>query len=230
MIEIKEYTTTEFRKITGVTKHHWETEKDSFLNYCRQYFEFDCYKKGRAYCYNITNIIQEWKPYCGKKDMEAMLKFYKEETYRIVKAQPRNTGSNVARILEKEDNNPFNHALGTMTNYVRPSLKSQFEQDDIDKAWCELVGDIYEPLTDEQLGYLYEDCFEEAPFNKQDLLNKMGDLAAGTLSREEVGDVMISYLKSPFEACMQKFKEKYGFRPIMVPLWYEKVQFEKETV
>lgn len=221
MIELKEYTTSEFRAVTQVSKHHWETEKDKFLEYCKNYFEFETYKSGRIQYYRIFKIYQEWKPYPGKKDIEAITKFYKEETYRIVKAQPRNTGSNVVRILEKEDRNPFNHASSTMGNYIRPSLKNQFKNDESERAWCHLVGSVYELLTEEELNYLQNECFEKAPFSKKELMDKMADVTAGTVSKEEAGDIMVAYLTSPFEACMQKFKEKYGFRPIRVPLWYE---------
>jgi hypothetical protein len=114
-----------------------------------------------------------------------------------------------------------------MENYVRPSLRGQFENDESERAWCHLVNSVYELLTEEELDYLNNECFEKAPFSKKELMNKMADIAAGTLSREEAGEVVTAYLNSPFEACMNKFKEKYGFRPIRVPLWHEKADFKE---
>ena len=224
MIECREYTTKEFKEVTGVSKKHWETNKKEFLEYCSKFFKFTQYRRGRVFCYNVTEILEEWKPYPGKKNVEMMKKFYEEETCRIIEKQPRNTGSNVARILIAEDRNPYIHQERTMTHYIRPCLKNNFSTESEDRAWCELIKEenVYRELTKEELDYLYEECFEKAAFTKKEMMDAIADMKAGTISEEEAGIAVVAYLVGPFETSIDKFKKKYKFRPIRVPLWKAK--------
>lgn len=53
MIECKVYTLTEFHKVLGFSMRHWKAHKEDFLEYLKDYFNYELLKVGRTWSFNI---------------------------------------------------------------------------------------------------------------------------------------------------------------------------------
>ena len=225
MIELKEYSTEELKKILNLPTRAWKENKEEVLEYISYYFDYDVVKRGRKICYNLKEQTQSWIPY-KKKNVEEQRRYYLEKTVNIIEIQPRNTGSNIARIINRNKLNKFNHKEGTISNYVRPILRKNYYSNEEDRTWCEFDEEflIYKPLTKAQKDYLYEHFNP----NQKEILDKVADYESKTITKEEVCDAIVESTKVPYKAAIKKFKEKYGFIPIRVPLWKAKAEFWEE--
>lgn len=84
---------------------------------------------GRSYIFVIKAQHSEYEPMPGKNKVERIQAFYTKKTDKILDYKPRNTGTNIAQEIEQADNK-YNHATGTMENYIRPYLKANYCVDD----------------------------------------------------------------------------------------------------
>ena len=71
-----------------------------------------------------------------KQTKENNVSVYRGLTHKIVEKKPLNSGSNIAREIYGSSFSPFDHAEGTIVNYVREILKEDFEV--IDRQWCKI--------------------------------------------------------------------------------------------
>ena len=217
MIEMKEYSTEELKFVLKITRGSWERYKDELLDYMKSYFDFEIVKKGRKICYLLKEQYQEWVPF-KRKDVEKQKAYYKVKTDEIIATQSRNTGSNIARIIDKYNMNIYNHKEGTICNYVRPILREDYLV--IDKVWCQFdkIKLVYTPITDEQLEFLYGH-FNSSDLRTNTIIDMIGDIEAGDMDDVTIAKDIINLIKKPFEVAMVSFQNKYGFRPIRVPNW-----------
>lgn len=223
MIEMKEYSTEELKSVLKITRGSWERYKDELLDYMKSYFDFEIVKKGRKICYLLKEQYQEWVPF-KRKDVEKQKAYYKVKTDEIIAVQSRNTGSNIARIIDKYNMNIYNHKEGTICNYIRPILREDYLA--IDRAWCQFdkAELTYTPITEEQLEFLYGH-FDSADLRMNTIIDIIGDMESGDIDDITIAKDIINLVKKPFEAVMVGFQNKYGFRPIRVSNW-EKVNLE----
>lgn len=215
-----EYSTSELKKALSISKNMWEKYKDDILEYMKSFFDYEIYSKGSKVCYLLKEQYQEWIPY-KRKDIEKQKAYYTEKTDQIISIQPRNTGSNIARIIDKNNLNIYNHKEGTIGNYIRPILKSKYISCKENRVWCEFNDEtlVYTPLSQEQLDYLYS-YFK---VNDKAVFDLIADYRAGTINEEEMGFEISMMHNCPYDYAVNKFIDKYGFRPIRVPLWENKI-------
>ena len=109
--------------------------------------------RGRSYIFIIKVQYSEYEPMPGKNKAEQIQVFYIKKTDEILDYKSRNTGANIAREIEQTDNK-YNHATGSMENYIKPYLKVNYYVDD--KQWCEIhyKNYSYDVISEEQLKYL----------------------------------------------------------------------------
>lgn len=145
-----------------------------------------------------------------------MSDYYYEQTKVEVKEQPWNTGSNIARNIIAKDKNVYEHAEGTITNYVRPIVKEKFTSPNSETQWMKLSEDqlSYEPLTAEELDYL-KILFEQKNVNNSKA-KIMSLYKSKQISKREASEQIFNLTETWFGTVMQKFKSKYGFVPITV--------------
>lgn len=228
MIEMKEYSTAEIKKTLSISKNMWEKHKEDILEYMKGYFDYDIYSRGSKVCYCLKKQYQDWVPY-KRKDVEKQKAYYKTRTDQIIEIQPMNTGTNIARIIDKQNMNIYNHKVRTIGGYIRPILKENYYSNNNQRVWCEFLYDtlIYQPLSEEQLLDLKR-FFKDSNFRDEVILDIMGDVDSGSIDNEEAGKELIELMKKPYEGTMTAFECKYGFRPIRVPLW-KKINTESDA-
>lgn len=222
MIELnKEYSTTELREVLSIKKSSWDRYREEILEYMKSFFKYKYNYVGNKVVYVLFEQYQEWIPY-KRKDVEKQKAYYIEKTDQIISVQPRNTGSNIARIIDRGNMNIYYHKESTIGNYVRPILKSKYCAEKENRAWCQFDNETltYIPLDQDQLDYLYS-YFK---LDEKSVFDVIADYRAGTITQEELGFEIEMMNRCPYDYAMSKFMEKYGFRPIRVPLWKNKTE------
>lgn len=225
MIELnKEYSTLELREVLNIKKSSWDRHREEILDYMKSFFNYKQSYIGNKVIYVIFEQYQDWVPY-KKRDVEKQKAYYTEKTDQIISIQPRNTGSNIARIIDKNNMNIYNHKESTIGNYVRPILNLRYYAAKESRTWCEYDKETltYIPLDKEQLEYLY------SYFKVDDkaIFDIVADYRAGTITQEELGFEIEMLNRCPYDYAVNKFMDKYGFRPIKVPLWKDKSEMEE---
>lgn len=206
MIELKEYNLTEFKKVLHITKWQWEERKEELLQYLKLYFDYEIQLKGKSYCFKIKAQYSEYEPLPRKSKTKEIQAFYANEADHILTYKPRNTGTNIAREIE-HCNNKYEHATGTIANYIRPYLKKNYTVDN--RQWCEIDYEnfTYNPISDIQLKFL-KDQFKKY-LTSENIADAIADQEAGYTTKEEAYDCLKGYYTDALNA----FKDEYGFRP-----------------
>lgn len=206
MIECKIYNLEQLKSTLHISKRVWEERKEELLEWMKFYFDYEITLKGRTYQFHIREQYQEWRPLPKKSKVPEIKAFYEGETDHILQYKPRNTGANIAREISCY-NNKYEHAKGTMANYIRPYLKTNYIIDD--RQWCEIdyQNCIYKPIPEDQINFL------KKQFNKYlssaDTADIISDIEAGYTSKEEGYEK----LHKNYNNAMLAFYDKYGFRP-----------------
>lgn len=102
--------------------------KAAVLEYLKLFFDYKIQMRGRRYIFVIKAQHSEYESMLGKNKAEQIQAFYTKKTDKILDYKPRSTGTNTAREIEQTDNK-YNHATGTMENYIRPYLKANYYVD-----------------------------------------------------------------------------------------------------
>ena len=160
---------------------------------------------GRHYIFIIKAQCSEYESMFGKNKAEQIQAFYIKKTDEILDYKPRSIGTNIAREIGQTDNK-YNHATGTMENYIRLYLKANYYVDD--KQWCEInyQNCSYDVISEEQLKYL--DKQFEKYLSSRKVANLIVDKEAGYLTKEE----FCLRLDDRYLEALMQFKKKYGFR------------------
>lgn len=206
MLELREYSLSELKKKLHISERQWNERKAAVLEYLKLFFDYEIQMRGRSYIFIIKAQYSEYEPMPGKDKAEQIQAFYIKKTDEILDYKPRNTGANIAREIEQTDNK-YNHATGTMENYIRPYLKVNYYIDD--KQWCEInyQNCSYDIISEEQLKYL-EKQFDKY-LSSRKVANLIADKEAGYLTKEE----FCLRLDDRYLEALMQFKNKYGFRP-----------------
>lgn len=223
MIECKTYLFKEdFCTLLNIPKNQSERKLDELLEWLKVFFDYDFIRgRGTPHIITIKEQYAEYEPLPKKKDVVKMTAFYEDETDHILQYKPLNTGANIAREIGAK-NNKYNHAEGTITNYIRPYLKARYEVSD--KVWCKVNYELYcyEPISDVELKHL------NSLFNKYLSSNItadiIGEVEAGYINKEEG----YNKLKGHYNDAMKEFKEQYGFRPYKAGYLKQKAWIEEE--
>lgn len=138
------------------------------------------------------------------------MQYYKEKTDKIITAEPYNSGANVARNIQT--NNKYDVQDDTVARYVRTILKGFYISND--DRWSRPTADKlhYVPLTEEEIKYL-NSLFKSKSNN--DLNYKYcAEYEAGNITRQEFLELLGNNVLNDYQAIMDAFIAKYGYRPI----------------
>lgn len=206
MIECKTYTLIELKTILKISKRQWEERRDELLEWFKMFFDYEVIFKGHSYNFIIKEQYCEYEPLPKKKDTAKIKAFYENEADHILQYKPRNTGANIAREINV-CNNIYEHAEGTIANYIRPYLKANYAINE--KEWCyiDYTTFTYNIIPEEQLKYLKAQF--EKYLSSSTTADIIADVEAGYLSKDEG----YQNLKKHYNDAMEAFKMKYGFRP-----------------
>lgn len=219
MIECKKYSLTELKDILKISKRAWETRKEEVLDYLKMFFNYEIEYKGRNTYFIIKEQFNEYEPLPPKKDAEKISAYYKEETRKIIKEDPYNTGSNIARNIIAREENLYEHKEDTVANYIRPIIRKDFLPPMAESSWRRLSANrlSYEPLTQEQLNFLYQ-LFEDNSLEgrKKKEIEMFAAYKEGYLSEEQLKTFLFNNVSQAYGSLMTKFKAKFGFRPMLI--------------
>lgn len=62
MIELKEYSLVELRKVLKIPEKQWERHRDKLLEYFKEFFDYEYIYKGRKYIFTIKQQYKEYVP------------------------------------------------------------------------------------------------------------------------------------------------------------------------
>ena len=203
---MKKYTTKEVQNLLGISKETWKRRKEEILLYLSFFWKYSVREEGRSICYIIEEEYGELAPLPRKSKTKEIQAFYANEADHILTYKPRNTGTNIAREIE-HCNNKYEHATGTIANYIRPYLKKNYTVDN--RQWCEIDYEnfTYNPISDIQLKFL-KDQFKKY-LTSENIADAIADQEAGYTTKEEAYDCLKGYYTDALNA----FKDEYGFRP-----------------
>ena len=222
MLELKAYETKELMSVLGITRSSWGRRKEEYLDWFKLFFDYDIVIQGEKRVYIIKEIFGEYEPLPRKKKSIEVKEYYVQETSKIVKQEPTNTGSNIARNIVAV-NNKYDHKEGTASVYVRSILKEGYRVDG--KIWCKRTEDglHYEPINEEQIAYLNECITQQFKDDKvqEYAVDMYTDYEAGLITKKDFNEAIGSMTGMAFLSAMDRFILKYGFRPMKIPMWVE---------
>lgn len=216
-IECKTYTLAEFRKIAQISCNDWKRHKQEVIDWYSKYFDFNITGNDRATRVTITKIYDDFEPYPGYRDKNSMEDFYRQKTDEILSKAPRNSGSNIGRIITATDNK-YKHKATTAAVHVRPILKNDYTQ--LGAEWCKFNKDTneYIEITAEQKEFLRKLLSSEK--EGADIIEYQIDLIHNyktrRISAEELANQLEEYNTTSVVGALAEFESKYGFRPIRV--------------
>lgn len=208
MLENKTYLfKKEFCKQLGISDNQADRRLDELLEWLKIFFDYEFIKgSGTPHIITIKEQYCEYEPLPRKNKAPEIIAFYGNEVDHILQYKPRNTGSNLAREIVAK-NNKYNHKEGTAVHYIRPYLKENYEIDK--REWCYIDYEhfSYDKIDPAQLKYLNQQFVKY--LDSAYVAEVMGDQKSGYISKEEAYDK----LDNRYEAAIQAFIDKYGFRP-----------------
>lgn len=226
----------------GVSKENWKKKKDNLLLHLQQYYEYEIkYNENdrRKLDYHIIKKIKDYEPPLkGKKAKQNVI--YSEQIINVIANDNWQTAKNVSRIIKnRKEIVDLKHKDDTIYEYTRVNMRTMFGKDIgeggtrgtiTQKVWClpDTEKNVYLPLDDSQVKYLYNTFNALKRENKQDDLSICADYESGLITKEEMQEKLSSNSLSCFIAARGEFKCKYGYYPVKVPV-YEISAFETDT-
>ena len=222
MIENTTYSLRELLEILHITRDSWKKRRQEYLDWFNCFFDYEITTQGKNTIFTIKEIFGDYEPLPRKKKSIEVKEYYKQETSKIVKQEPTNTGSNIARNIVAASNK-YDHKEGTASVYVRSILKEGYKVDG--KVWCKRTPDglHYEPIEEEHLQYLNECITKQFKDDKvQEYAVEMyTDYEAGLISKNDFNEAMGFMTGTAFTSAMDRFILKYHYRPVKIPVWVE---------
>lgn len=209
---------TEVKRYFKITKHAWETRKEEFLEYLKNFYEYSINTEGRSTYFIFTKQYAEYIPFPSKRDAEKIKAYYSIKTEEIVKEKPWNTGSCIARnIIDEEKNNIYKHKEDTAARYVRDILKEEgYIHPFGDSQWMRLAPNRLEyiPLTEDQKEYLSKLFYSYTQEGRSaQEMEKFAEYKSGYITEIELKQFLFNHINYSYESIMSQFKNEYGFRP-----------------
>lgn len=222
MLENTTYSLKELLSILHITRDSWKKRRQEYLDWFNCFFDYEIVMQGKHIIFNIKEVFGEYEPLPRKKKSIEVKEYYAQETSKIVKQEPTNTGSNIARNIVATSNK-YEHKEGTVSVYVRSILKEGYKVDS--KVWCKRSADglHYEPINEEQAKYLNECITQQFKDDKlqEYMVEVYTDYEAGLISRTDFNAALGSMTEVTFLSAMDRFILKYQFRPVKIPVWVE---------
>lgn len=227
----KTYSTKEMIRLFGVSESTWSHNRNKLLDNFKQYYEYDVKYEGRSTFYSILQKYGEYNKPLRKNDSSKRDKVYSEEIVKVIKKDNVQTAKNVSRIIK--DTEPialFNHKESTVYENTRLRMREMFGTDMLsggtiggmlDKIWCGLdhQTNTYLPLSDKLYDAFKEMMSAERKETIEPELELYSDFENGLIEKEEFYKSVAEINFRAFLTAQEAFKEKYGFRPIKVPVY-----------
>lgn len=242
LLENHTYSTEDMYTFFGVSKENWKKKKDNLLLHLQQYYEYEIkYNENdrRKLDYHIIKKIKDYEPPLkGKKAKQNVI--YSEQIINVIAVDNWQTAKNVSRIIKnRKEIVDLKHKDDTIYEYTRVNMRTMFGKDVgeggtkgtiTQKIWClpDPENNVYLPLDDTQVNFLYSTFNALKKENKQDDLSICADYESGLITKEEMQEKLSSNSLSCFIAAKGEFKCKYGYYPVKVPV-YEISAFETDT-
>lgn len=200
------YTTKEVQQLLKISPETWKRRREEIFEYLKLFWNYKIETVGRT---NNFIVIEEYDPVIPlprKNKTQEISQFYANETDHILKYKNRNTAANLAREITTY-NNKYNHAEGTVENYIRPYLKANYTVGE--KTWCSINYDnfTYDEITQEQLKYLNQQFTNYLSSTR--IANIMSDQESGYITKDEAYEK----IKGRYDEAINAFKQRFGFRP-----------------
>lgn len=222
MVEITTYSLKDLLNILHITRDSWKKRRQEYLDWFNCFFDYEITMQGKNTFFIIKEVFGDYEPLPRKKKSIEVKEYYVQETSKIVKQEPTNTGSNIARNIVAT-NNKYAHKEGTASVYVRSILKEGYRVDG--KVWCKRTEDglHYEPISEEQITYLNECITQQFKDDKvqEYAVDMYTDYEAGLITKKDFNEAIGSMTGMAFLSAMDRFILRYGFRPMKIPMWVE---------
>lgn len=219
MIELnKKYSGKQLAELLfNVSPGTFRNDKESYLNYMSEFFEW--HQEGTRYIF--TRIIKEYIPKAkGRKSTKEQTSTdYKHAISELIKEEPWNTGAGIARDITINNNymaSTYHHKVRTAYNYTQPIMKTDY--DIVDRRWRAYIGGEYVDMEDNELiewKNLMNACFG----NRKDISLEQ-DLAVmhdnGDITDQEYQEALAKINDNKYQAALDMWKHKYGYKPIKV--------------
>lgn len=194
------------KNVFNISSSTFYRHKDIYLQHLSEYFKWHQDKDK----YVLDEIIKPYETLKEKNSKEVKMQYYKERTDKIIATEPYNSGSNVARNIQQ--NNKYQVQDDTVSRYVRTILKGFYIS--IDDRWSRPSDDKlhYIPLTEEEVEYL--NSLFKSKSNNELNYKYCAEYEAGNITRQEFLELLGTNVLNDYQAIMDAFIAKYGYRPI----------------
>lgn len=223
MIELgKAYTTKQLSEIIGVSYGGLRNNRERYEKHLKLFYDYTISHQGSTIYYTFNEQYGDFIPYREYNKVKRK-ELFQDKIKATIYIDNRQTGSNIARIIyvEKEVQ-ALNLELSTVTNHVRANLKELIEQGyyiKTDYRWCFLdpMANAYILMTDVQVKELREMfAMKEGEEYAEAIL---ADFSEGQVSKEEACQKIGSDKIKRYNMGITKYSNKYGVRPIKVPVY-----------
>lgn len=224
------YSTSEMQQFFGVSKDSWKKKKDTLLLHFSAYYQYEVrYNENdrRKIDYHIIKELKDYEPPKSKKVQQNEI--YSKKILEVIERDRFQTPKNISRII-KDDKEivALNHAEGTIYEYTRVNTRTMFGKEIMQggtkgvifqKIWCkvDIKHNIYIPLDDERIQYLYDTFHSYQKESEQDRLSICADYDSGLITYKEMRQIVADDGLGCFLAAKADFRARYGFNPIKVP-------------
>ena len=226
------YTTNDMIKFFNVSKDTWKKKKEKLLLHFDNFYEYEVEydsKDRRKINYKIIKQLGKYEP--PQKKSVIRNKTYENEIVKVIEVDNIQTAKNVSRIIKDTDEiKAFNHTEGTVYEYTRVRMRNMFgikageagtHGKIVEKIWCRLRTDInlYIDIPQEEIQDFYKFFNKEKNSIKEAELTLYSDFENGLITRDELNEQIGETGLICFLTAKEKFREKYGYYPIKVPVY-----------
>ena len=221
------YTSGELARLAfNISAKTFSNKRSMYLEKLSEYFEWT-YEKRR---YTLIERKKEGTP--ARKSRFEIQQEIRQPVHEVVRKYPLQTYKSIAQIMQMEEV-PFVKAHpqqeDTMTRYIRGVMETDYAVGE--KVWSDITQLPIRPLTLDQRSYLALLINQREGASDEEIgfmIKAMED--AGYISKEEAKDLLYENASKNYEDVMQKFKQKYHFRPKLVVSWQEGIAFDADYI
>ena len=205
----------ELTEKSHITRSVWERRHDDLLDWINDFFSIVEIKENNRYYYEVPDVLPDSIPKLPRKTNSAE-KIADYEQYVIDNLPQEFEPNSYVRIAREAifdfGSEKYSHygAETVARRYVKPAM-DEYGEHSAYKVWVN--PNDYVMLTKEQEEYRHE-CFIQNHLTDKKLQEIGSDSLEGIQPSQED--------KEYYQKAMERFIDKYGFRPILVYSWRAK--------
>ena len=92
----------------GISSDTWRRRLDEILEFLKQFWDYEIIPYKRSSLFIVKRVYGEVPKLPRKTRIKEIKEFYRQETENVIKINPWNTGTNVARTILSYSN-PYEH-------------------------------------------------------------------------------------------------------------------------